>query len=125
LSEIKKLSHTGLPDGMFSNPKTQFGQILEGLGTEKVGMFCAHLEYTTAIWYILRPFGNLVAIWYIFSLFGKLCQEKSGNAGHTCEAKTVQNCQIALVPLHRAAELSRHLHVRLIELSVDFIRTLR
>jgi hypothetical protein len=30
------------------------------------------LEYTTAIWYSLRPFGNLVAIWYISSRFGIL-----------------------------------------------------
>jgi hypothetical protein len=29
-----------------------------------------------AIWYILWPFGNLVAIWYIFPRFGILCQEK-------------------------------------------------
>jgi hypothetical protein len=46
---------------------------------EKVGIFCGHLEYTTAIRYILWPFGNLVAIWYIFPHFGILCQEKSGN----------------------------------------------
>jgi hypothetical protein len=37
------------------------------------------LEYITAIWYILRPFGSLVAIWYIFPHFGIVCQEKSGN----------------------------------------------
>jgi hypothetical protein len=28
-----------LPDGIFSNPKSQFGKILEGLGIKKVGMF--------------------------------------------------------------------------------------
>jgi hypothetical protein len=51
-----------------------------------------HLEYITAIWYILWPFGNLVAIWYIFPRFGNLlaiwyifprfgilCHAKSGN----------------------------------------------
>jgi hypothetical protein len=45
------------------------------------------LEYITAIWYILLPFGlpilwpfgNLEAIWYVFPRFGILCQEKSGN----------------------------------------------
>jgi hypothetical protein len=31
-----------------------------------------------AIWYILRPFANLLAIWYISPRFGILCQEKSG-----------------------------------------------
>jgi hypothetical protein len=47
---------------------------LEGLGMENVGIFFGHLEYRyiTAIWYILRPFGNVVAIWYIFSRFGIL-----------------------------------------------------
>jgi hypothetical protein len=46
---------------------------------EKVGILYGHLEYSTSIWYILLPFGNLAAIWYIFPCFGILCQEKSGN----------------------------------------------
>jgi hypothetical protein len=43
------------------------------------GKFWAHLEYITAIWYILLSFGNFMVIWYTFSRFGILCQEKSGN----------------------------------------------
>jgi hypothetical protein len=39
------------------------------------------LEYTTAIWYSLWPFGNLVVIWYISSRFGILNKVKSGNPG--------------------------------------------
>jgi hypothetical protein len=35
----------------------------------------------SAIWYILWPFGNLLAIWYIFPCFGILFQEKSGSTG--------------------------------------------
>jgi hypothetical protein len=35
----------------------------------------------SAIWYILWPFGNLVAIWYNFPRFGILCHVKSGNPG--------------------------------------------
>jgi hypothetical protein len=46
---------------------------------ENAGPFYGHLEYFTVIWYILWPFGNVVAIWHIFPRFGKLCQEKSGN----------------------------------------------
>jgi hypothetical protein len=42
---------------------------------KKVGTFYGHLEYMTAIWYILWPFDNLVAIWC------KLHREKSGNPG--------------------------------------------
>jgi hypothetical protein len=43
---------------------------------EKVGTFFGRLEYITATWYILWPFGILVAIWYILPRFGILCQEK-------------------------------------------------
>jgi hypothetical protein len=43
----------GLPDGMFSNQKSKFGYITEGLGMKKVGFFYGHSEYITAIWYIL------------------------------------------------------------------------
>jgi hypothetical protein len=34
-----------------------------------------------AIWYILWPFGNVVAVWYISPHFGILNKEKSGNTG--------------------------------------------
>jgi hypothetical protein len=69
-----------LPDGIYFQTKNpNLGKFLEALGMEKFGIFCAHLEYIKAIWYILWQFGNLAAIWYIFSRFGTLCQEKSGN----------------------------------------------
>jgi hypothetical protein len=32
------MEQTGLPDGIFSNQKFQFGQMLEGLGVKKVGI---------------------------------------------------------------------------------------
>jgi hypothetical protein len=40
-----------LPDGLFSNQKSQFGYILESLGMGSVGVFIAS-------WNILRPFGK-------------------------------------------------------------------
>jgi hypothetical protein len=46
---------------------------------KKFGIFYGHLEYITAIWYIVWQFGSLVAIWYILPSFGILCLEKSGN----------------------------------------------
>jgi hypothetical protein len=46
---------------------------------ENVGTIYVHLEYFTAIWYILLQFGNAVVIWYIFPRIGILCHEKSGN----------------------------------------------
>jgi hypothetical protein len=48
---------------------------------KNAGIFYYHLEYFTVIWYILRPFGNVVVIRYIFPRFGILCQELSGNPG--------------------------------------------
>jgi hypothetical protein len=39
---------TWLPDGLFSNQKSQFGYILEGLGMENV-VFYGHFGYFTAI----------------------------------------------------------------------------
>jgi hypothetical protein len=65
----------GLPDGIFSKQKAQFGSMLEGLGMENAG----HLEYV--FYGHLGPFGNLVVIWYISPRFGILYQEKSGNLG--------------------------------------------
>jgi hypothetical protein len=66
-----------LPDGIFSNQKFQFGQILEGLAMEDVGMFYGQLVYFVNIWNILwtsdRFYGHLVyfmAIWYILWPFG-------------------------------------------------------
>jgi hypothetical protein len=61
-----------LPDDIFSNKKSHFGEILEGLAIEYVGIFYGHLVYFTTLWYILWPFGifygHLVYIsplWYV------------------------------------------------------------
>jgi hypothetical protein len=64
-------------------PKSQFGQIFKGLIMEdagiflvirpilpQFGIFCGHLVYFVAIWYILWPFDIFVAIWYIVLPFG-------------------------------------------------------
>jgi hypothetical protein len=60
-----KEGDAGLPDGFFSNRKSQFGQILEGPRLENVVIFYGHLEYFTdvlgyfrTIWYILCSFGT-------------------------------------------------------------------
>jgi hypothetical protein len=50
------LSHCqlqGLPDGLLSNQKYQFGYILAGLRLENAEIFNGHLEYFTDIWDIL------------------------------------------------------------------------
>jgi hypothetical protein len=43
----------GLPDGLFSNQKYQFGQILQGLRLENVYIFYDHSEYVLDTWDIL------------------------------------------------------------------------
>jgi hypothetical protein len=73
------MHQTGLPDGILSNQKSKFGQILEGLAMEDVGtfwpfgLFYGHLVYFMTIWHIL---------WYVFSRFGMLYQEQSGNLAY-------------------------------------------
>jgi hypothetical protein len=72
----------GLPDGFFSNQRSQFGKILEGLAMGNLGTFYNHLVYVKAIGNIFWPFGifcgNLVyfvGIWYIFPRF--VCAKKN------------------------------------------------
>jgi hypothetical protein len=66
----------GMPDGLFSNQKSQFGQILEGLAMETVCIFYVHF---TAILNILWLFGIFCGHLVCFPRFRMLCQEKSGN----------------------------------------------
>jgi hypothetical protein len=48
---------SGLPDGLFSNQKSKFGYILEGLALKDVGIFNRHLVAFTVFRYILWTFG--------------------------------------------------------------------
>jgi hypothetical protein len=63
----------------FQTQNTNLGKISRAFYWKKVGIFFGHFEFNTAIWYILWPFGSLVAIWYIFPKFGIFRREKSGN----------------------------------------------
>jgi hypothetical protein len=54
MNDIVKLS-PGLPNGFFSDQKSQFGYIREGLGMENVDIYSGHLEY-------LRPLGTYVGV---------------------------------------------------------------
>jgi hypothetical protein len=42
-------TYAGLPDGLFSNQKSQIGKNFQGLGLENVDTFYGHLEYFIAI----------------------------------------------------------------------------
>jgi hypothetical protein len=68
----------GLPDGLFSNQKYQFGENFQCLRLKNVDICYDHLECFTGIWDILGPFAKLY-----FSCFGIMHQEKSGNPDHT------------------------------------------
>jgi hypothetical protein len=67
-----------LPDGIFSNQKSQFGSISEGLETVNVGILCG-LWYYTYIVHLVYFYGHLAIKWK----FGILYQEKSGNPDAT------------------------------------------
>jgi hypothetical protein len=78
LNILPPISRAWLPDGLFSNQKSQFLYILEGLAMEYVGIFYGHLVTFSAIWSIICPFGvfyghlvYFMAIWYILWPFGK------------------------------------------------------
>jgi hypothetical protein len=60
-----------LPDGIFSNQKSQLGLILDGLAMEDVGIFYGHyghLVYYVTLW---QFYGYLCSIffpfWYVVS----------------------------------------------------------
>jgi hypothetical protein len=77
--QLSQYPAAGLPGGVISYKNPNLGtNIFEGLGMEKVGIFCGHLEYFSAIWYIRGLLAYFVVIWY-FSLFGILYKEESGN----------------------------------------------
>jgi hypothetical protein len=59
----------GLPDGLFSNQKSKFGLILEGLVMEEVAMFYGHLVHFTVFCYILWTFGVVRGILVYFFPF--------------------------------------------------------
>jgi hypothetical protein len=40
---------SGLPDNNFSEPNSQYGQLLERLAMKDVGIFYGHLAYFTAM----------------------------------------------------------------------------
>jgi hypothetical protein len=63
------LYNSGLPDGLFSNQKSNFGEILEGLAMEDVGIFYGHLVHFTVFCYILWTFGIVLGNLIYFSPF--------------------------------------------------------
>jgi hypothetical protein len=72
-----------LPDGIFSNQKSQLGEIVDVLAMEDVGIFYGHLACFTANFYILLPFGmfNGYLVPILFPVLVCCTEKKSGNPG--------------------------------------------
>jgi hypothetical protein len=77
----------GLPDGLFSNQKSQFGKNFEGNGIENVVTFYDHLEYFTVIWYNLQPF--VIVCGHLVYFFVLECLEQENLATLTESKATV------------------------------------
>jgi hypothetical protein len=65
-----------LPDGLFSNQKSQFGKIFEGLSLENLAIFYGQYDFLRKFGIFLRPFGTIL---YSFGTFIWFYQEKSGS----------------------------------------------
>jgi hypothetical protein len=63
----------------FQTKNPNLGKILVGLAKEDTGIFCGHLVYCRAIWYILWRFAIFYDNLVHFSRFGMLYEDKSGN----------------------------------------------
>jgi hypothetical protein len=71
----------GLPDGFYSDKKSQFGYILGGPWNGKFSNTYNHLEHSTTVGYILWALcSNFVVI---FPRFGTLCQTNLATLVHT------------------------------------------
>jgi hypothetical protein len=70
MSSSKTTTLSGLPDGLFSNQNSQFGQMFEGSRLENVDIFLSHLEYLEAFGIFYDHLVHFVLIWYIFPVMG-------------------------------------------------------
>jgi hypothetical protein len=68
-----------LPDGVFSNQKPQFGEILEGIEIFYFRIFYDHSEYITAIGIFYGHLGKSEVILVYLSPFWYIISRKSGN----------------------------------------------
>jgi hypothetical protein len=58
-----------MPVDLFSNQKSKFGKILEGLAMEDIGIFYGHLVHFSVFCYILLTFGIVRGKMVYFSPF--------------------------------------------------------
>jgi hypothetical protein len=54
-----------LPDGLFSDQKSQLRFTFVGLGMENLGTFYCHFGTFKSIWHILWQFGTFFPLWYV------------------------------------------------------------
>jgi hypothetical protein len=100
-----------LPDGLFTNQKSQFGENFQGLRLKNVDIF-------KAIWNVSPIYGifydqsvHFVFIWYIFSGFGTIHHEKSGNpVSHMCNERDA------------SAAAEHNLDLRILQQSMSYVQ---
>jgi hypothetical protein len=63
----------------FLTKNSNFWSSLQGLEVEHVVLFYAHFECINSVWYILRPYSNMLVLWLFSHRFGILCRVKSDN----------------------------------------------
>jgi hypothetical protein len=85
---------SGLPVGLFSNQKSKFGEIFEGLAMKDVVVFYGHLVHFTVFCYILWTFGIVCGNLVYFFRVGILYQEKSGNPAVNYGRERFMKCLI-------------------------------
>jgi hypothetical protein len=68
---------SGLPDGLFSNQKSKFGSILEGLAMEDYGILYGLFVHFTVFCYILSTFGIVRSNLVHFFPFLVFCTKKN------------------------------------------------
>jgi hypothetical protein len=80
-------SATGLPDGLFSNKKSEIGLNVEGLGMENVIMLTIWNIFSVVFDKINSRRVNFVVIWYIYPVLVCSDQGKSGNPAQQYSSK--------------------------------------
>jgi hypothetical protein len=70
-----------LPDGLFSNQKSQFGENFQAFTLKNMDIFYGYLECFKDLRDTLWPFGTFCVHLVQFPGFGIMHQEKSGNPG--------------------------------------------
>jgi hypothetical protein len=77
--------HQGCQMAYFQNKNPKLGKFWRDLEWKMLAYLYGDLEFITAVWYILCPFGNLVVIWYIFPVLVYCVKKNMATLMYICE----------------------------------------